>query len=223
MMQNTINQNHPPRGWFCVDKVGLMIYNDTNILSEDIMNRFVENIRRDNPEIFLYIQKKKRNKILIIAVLELIILALGTGGMVSFKKLDSGSILIMIFLALIVPFLIKPHKLVFDKMWQGKIDKIEHRSGLVDNDSHGNKVSMKKCDYIILYIVDEEDKEHKIQLLKMYEKCYSVGDRVVHLPGIDYPANIDSNNNEQRVCVCCGTMMLLGDECVECGRPFFES
>ncbi len=187
------------------------------------MNRFVENIRRDNPEIFLYIQKKKRKKILTIAVLELIILALGTGGMVSFEKLDSGSIMIMLFLVLIVPFLIKPRKLIFDKMWQGKIDKIERWWGWNDNDSFGRRVSMKNCEYIILWIVDEEENTHRIQLQTMYEKCYSVGDRVVHLPGIDYPPNIDAKNNEQRVCVCCGTVMMRTDEeCVECGKPFFK-
>ena len=188
------------------------------------MNRFVENIRRDNPEIYLFIQKKTRNKILKIVALELIILAIGLGGTLSFEKISNEAWLIMLPLLLIVPAVIKPRNVIFDKMWQGKIDKAEHWWGWADNDSFGRKVAMKNCEYIILWIVDEEGDTHRIQLPKIYEKCYSVGDRVVHLPGIYYPANIDAKNNEQRVCVCCGTVMMqTSDECVECGRPFFES
>ena len=188
------------------------------------MNRFVENFRKGNPEIYLFIKKKKQNKILKIIASELIILALGIGSKISFEKLDNEAFLMMIPFLLIPPFVIKPRKLIFDKMWQGKIDRIEYFSGMVNNDITVRSMALTRFQNITLHIIDDEGEDHQVTLDKKYEKCYSVGDRVIHLPGLTYPANIDAKSNERRVCVCCGTIMPhIDEECIGCGKPFFES
>ena len=188
------------------------------------MDRFVENIRRDNPEIYSFIQKRKRNKILKIVLLELLIIALGVGGKASLEKFGNEAMLIMLPFLLIVPFVIKPHKIIFDKMWQGKIVQIEYFAGAVNNDSTVTSLHYTRFQHIILCIIDEEGNEHRVTLDKKYERCYSVGDRVIHLPGLLYPANIDSQNRERRVCVCCGNIAPhTDDDCIGCGKPFFEA
>ena len=188
------------------------------------MDRFVENIRRNNPEIYAFIQKKKRKKILAIIFIELVILALGFLGKASLEKFGSKALLMILPFLLVVPFIVKPRKIIFDKIWQGRIERIDYFTGMVNNDITVRSQKLTRFHHIILLIVDDEGNDHQITLDKKYEKCYAVGDRVVHLPGLVYPANLDGKKRERRVCVCCGSIAPHTDaDCVGCGNPFFES
>ena len=188
------------------------------------MNRLEENFRRDNTEIYSFIQKRKRNKILKIIALELIILALGIGGKASLEKFGNEAMLIMLPFLLIIPFAVKPRKILFDKMWQGRIERIEYFTGMVNNDATPRSYKLTRFHHIILSIADEKGDDHQVTLDKKYEKCYAVGDRVIHLPGLVYPANIDAKSRERRACVCCGNIAPhTDDNCIGCGKPFFEA
>lgn len=107
----------------------------------------------------------------------------------------------------------------FKRRWIGVIESIDYRDSYenVDKSSFNPFYDGRHyVTYAYFKAIDEAGKKHTFVLDRKYESVYKPGDRVMNLPGIDYP--IDLTVQDKKVCPKCGAIYPSeNDRCVGIG------
>ncbi len=145
-----------------------------------------------------------------------------------------SSIIIWILLCTVPFFIMKGHKLVFDKSWEGKIIHLNYTK-VVKNLKHSVSssrtsppFSSRRIAYVdILEILVDCGEKAKIVTLYCPKPeeifPFKVGDTICHYKGTNYPVfGIESESGEQ-FCPICGTVNHPGArECFYCDHSIIK-
>lgn len=103
--------------------------------------------------------------------------------------------------------------------WIGTVEAISHENkyenadGSLINPFYGGRHTVTYSHFIVR---DGKGKAHTFKLDSKYEAIYLVGDRVMNIPGVDYP--IDLTVQDKTVCPRCGAIYPSENEhCVSIG------
>lgn len=107
----------------------------------------------------------------------------------------------------------------FKRRWLGRVESVkyedvsENDDGSIINPRYNGRHTVT---YAHFAVRDERDKKHTFMLDREYEAIYRIGDRVMRIPGIDYP--IDLTMQDKTVCPRCGSIFPSENEhCVSIG------
>lgn len=112
----------------------------------------------------------------------------------------------------------KPWRFV-KRHWLGKVESIRYEDASENDD--GSLINTRyngrhTVTYAHFTVKDEQGKKRTFKLDRKYESVYQVGDRVMNIPGIDYP--IDLSVQDKKVCPRCGSIYpSTNDRCVGIG------
>lgn len=129
---------------------------------------------------------------------------------------------------MLLPFLLKFHKRIFDFGVAGKVKAIraiggsERTSYMARSYTPGFLMPGKDCDIRVVQIVTDGKRIREVVLVGpeagLADYYYRVGDDVVKYPGLKYPVNLSSPRDEN-FCPACGHFSRPGDlRCYACKR-----
>lgn len=172
--------------------------------------------KKNNPHVISF-----RNKRMMMAAVKFVAIETAVAvAALTMKDHREAMIIFWTLGGLLLPLLLKPWKYI-NKKWVGTIDRIDlvQRRIDVEKNHSSNPVFYNTMrDIIFMKARVTVDQRHTIffELEKRYQKVYKVGDRLMHIPGIDFPINLTPSDDN--VCPRCGGIMpLSNDYCVGCG------
>lgn len=107
----------------------------------------------------------------------------------------------------------------FKRGWIGTIESHEFEESYENVDKKLNNFRYSHrhlVTYIQFSAMDSKGKKHTFKLDRQYETIYQIGDRVMFVPGLDYPIDLTVQN--KTVCPRCGSIFPSENEhCVTIG------
>ena len=189
------------------------------------IKQFQARLKKENPDLYKYVLKRKLKKIVKIILFDLafLIILYFTISEMNRPNLTASASVLGILFCIVFSVYTKPRGLIFGKSWCATIEK-KYEQNVKENEGFvGIYTQFENVRYVFLEVREEDGEVKTLRFPAHSSRGYDVGDRIAFYNGLHFPIVVDTSQKEKIVCSRCGAINDKSNTaCVDCDSSFFH-